>query len=413
MLSTTPNCREQIQQALQKCRQRTLEQFDRIDDTALCHQAHPEFSPIGWHLGHIAYTEDLWLLQTCAGLPPVFPQYHQLFSAEISPKQERANLPSRSEIREYLDKVREAVWEYLDVAPLEHEERLWQFVLQHESQHSETMALVEKLLQLPDIPTENAAISVGATHRSDDMVKIPAGRFWRGNNGMEALDNERPGHWCFVPTYWIDRYPVTCGEYQQFIAAGGYKDPQWWTPAGWEWVQKQSRRQPLYWHLQCEKPDHPVCGVSWFEATAYANFVGKRLPTEIEWEKAARGHPDDETRRLYPWGDAFPDATRSNHDGYVGTTTPVDAYPEGASAYGVYDMLGNVWEWTSSLFDGYEGFEFYPYPGYSQQYFDGQHYVMRGGSWTTRPWVLRSSFRNWYYPHIRELFVGFRLAASE
>jgi formylglycine-generating enzyme required for sulfatase activity len=150
--------------------------------------------------------------------------------------------------------------------------------------------------------------------------------------------------------------------------------------------------------------------VSCYEAEAYARFVGKRLPTEAEWEKAASWHPQTQQRQTYPWGEAFPSAEQCNHDHLQGQTTAIDAYPSGQSAYGCYDMLGNVWEWTASWFDGYDGFEFYPYRGYSQVYFDGQHRVLRGGSWVTRPWGLRSAFRNWYAPGTRQILAGFRCA---
>jgi formylglycine-generating enzyme required for sulfatase activity len=153
--------------------------------------------------------------------------------------------------------------------------------------------------------------------------------------------------------------------------------------------------------------------VNWYEADAYARFVGKRLPTEAEWEKAARWNPQTGHGTTYPWGDALPTAQHCNHDHWIGHTTPVDAYPAGQSAVGCYDLLGNVWEWTSSPFQGYLGFKPYPYAGYSQAYFDGQHKVLRGSSWTTRPWTLRSTFRNWYHPHVRQVLAGFRCAHAD
>jgi formylglycine-generating enzyme required for sulfatase activity len=150
--------------------------------------------------------------------------------------------------------------------------------------------------------------------------------------------------------------------------------------------------------------------VSWYEADAFARFAGKRLPAEAEWEKAVCWDAVKGSRRTYPWGEDPPDASRCNHDNLYAQTTPVGAFPAGASACGVCDALGNVWEWTSSWFEGYEGFEFYPYACYSQVYFDRQHRVLKGGSWATRPRGLRGSFRNWYHPWVRQLFAGFRCA---
>lgn len=244
------------------------------------------------------------------------------------------------------------------------------------------------------------------------MIEIPAGAFEMGSDAIEALDNERSRHYRHLQTYWIDPYPVTCGQYREFIAAGGYDNPKWWSLEGWEWLQANAVKQPLYWIDNPALDNHPVYGVSWYEADAYSRFVGKRLPTEAEWEKAASWDAANATKRLYPWGEEKP-TFQCNHDILIGGTTPVNAYPEGVSFYGCYDMLGNVWEWTCSWFEGYEGFQFYPYPGYSQIYFDGKHRVLKGGSWATYPWVLRCSFRNWYHPGVRQILAGFRCVKSE
>ncbi|HEY9671676.1 MAG TPA: ergothioneine biosynthesis protein EgtB [Waterburya sp.] len=407
--------RDSIREAMHQCRLGTLALFEEIDDTTFRKQAHSEFSPVGWHLGHIAYTEALWILQRCAGLPPVFPQYHRLFAADGLPKPERENLPSLTEICHYLDAVRTQVFDYLETAPLEQQERLWHFLLQHESQHGETIALVLQLqrwhLQEPWV-IASTATPPSSLQPPAEMIEIPAGEFVMGNDSIEALDNEYKRHRVYLDTYCIDRYPVTCGQYREFIAAGGYQTERWWSPAGWKWLQENPVAQPLYWSSTSTWDNHPVCGVSWYEADAYARFVGKRLPTEAEWEKAASWDVATGQQRSYPWGQETPTAQRCNLDNTIGQTSPANAYPSGQSAYGCYDMLGNVWEWTGSWFDAYEGFAAYPYRGYSQAYFDGQHRVLKGGSWATRPWAIRSSFRNWYYPSIRQILAGFRCAQS-
>lgn len=194
------------------------------------------------------------------------------------------------------------------------------------------------------------------------------------------------------------------------MEAGGYRNPQWWSKAGWEWLQTAQVTQPLYWSSNRDREKHPVCGVSWYEAEAYARFVGKRLPTEAEWEKAASWDAQLKRRLLYSWGNQEPTRQVCNHNNFNKGTTPVDAFPNGQSAYGLYDTLGNVWEWTATWFDSYPGFQSYPYIGYSQVYFDQQHRVLKGGSWATRPWALRCSFRNWYHPHVRQILAGFRCA---
>lgn len=410
---------------MQCCRIGTLKLFEGIDYDTFCHQAHPDFSPVGWHLGHIAYTESLWLLDRCAGRSPLnLPFSKQLFIADGLPKGERVYLPTVSEVICYLDTVRKQVLDYLEVAPLDKQERLWRWVIQHESQHSEIISFV---LQLQGWDWGmgtggQVSSSPSALHTQlpvyEEMIEIPAGEFEMGKDSIDALDNERPVHPITLDTYWIDSYPVTCRQYRAFMEAGGYENPSWWSASGWEWLQANLVTQPLYWQTNSAADNHPVCGVSWYEAEAYAQFAGKRLPTEAEWEKAASWNPADRRCRTYPWGEAEPSPQRCNHhhtqtQQLMLQTTPVNAYPDGQSAYGCYDMLGNVWEWTASWFHGYDGFVSYPYTGYSKVYFDGQHRVLKGGSWATRPWAMRSSFRNWYYPGMRQILAGFRCARDQ
>jgi gamma-glutamyl hercynylcysteine S-oxide synthase len=404
------SCREEIREALQTCRQSTLELFKDIDLDTFCQQAHPDFSPIGWHLGHIAFIEAYWILEQCAGFPPIFFEYHKLFAADGLPKQERQNLPSLPEIEVYLQTVRDKVFNYLETAPIEKQERLWRWLIQHESQHSETITFILQLYRWQKFRS-NVTLNFPSS-KFDEEIQILAGEFEMGNNTIDAQDNERLAHLVYLDTYWIDRYLVTCQQYREFMSAGGYQNPQWWSKEGWKWLQENPVTQPLYWVDSPELSDRPVCGVSWYEAEAYARFVGKRLPTEAEWEKAASWNPQTKQKQRYPWGETQPSAKNCNHDILMGHTTPVNTYTAGISPYGCYDMLGNVWEWTASWFDGYPGFTSYPYQGYSQVYFDNQHRVLRGGSWATRPWGLRNSFRNWYHPDVRQILVGFRCVRS-
>ena len=419
--------RQNIRYAYEQCRKSTLSLVQEMEQATLCRQAHPDFSPVGWHLGHIAYTEALWILEHLAGQPPVFPQYHRLFAADGLPKAQRQNLPDADIIYGYLDVVRERVFNYLDTAPVQQQERIWRFLLQHESQHCETMTLVAEILKTDRTQTI-VPVDQSSNHRlnnvsdnaipflmdtqASSMIHVPDGIFQLGSDEPDALDNERPAHSVHLDEFWIDPYPVTYKNFQVFINAGGYADRQWWSDAGWIWCQKASVEHPLYQTSEFITENHPVCGVSWYEADAYARFVGKRLPTEAEWEKAARWKPATSQTQPYPWGETFPTIDHSNHGHSIGSTSSVTSHLAGTSAVGCIDLLGNVWEWTASLFEEYPGFRPYPYAGYSQTYFDRQHYVLRGGSWATRPWALRPSFRNWYHPWTRQIFAGFRCASS-
>jgi gamma-glutamyl hercynylcysteine S-oxide synthase len=418
----TPDCaianfpKPYIRDAFQECRTQTLALFDKISEEAFYSQVHPDFSPIGWHLGHIAFTESLWLWERSAGEKCIFPQYRKLYAADGLPKSQRVKLPSIEETRDYLDVVREKVFDYLEVADIATAEKVCFFLLQHESQHCETISIIRELIKTTT-PAFYSPSPIPHSPICQEMIKIPAGEFLMGSNDVDALDNEMSRHQVNLNTYFIDRYPVTCKDFGDFIQAGGYKIPQYWSDAGWTWLHsetskqanKQRIKQPLYWHDDAAWDNHPVCGVSYYEAEAYAKFVGKRLPTEAEWEKAARWDVQASISRKYPWGEE-PKTEYCNCATNISQfqTTPVNAYPQGKSAFGMYDALGNVWEWTSSWFDGYPGFTYYPYTGYSQVYFDGEHRVLKGGSWGTRIWAMRSSFRNWYHPHVREIFAGFR-----
>ncbi|ABW30637.1 SUMF1/EgtB/PvdO family nonheme iron enzyme [Acaryochloris marina] len=425
LFSGTEPLQLEIKDTLTQSRARTLQLFEGVSEETFRLQANSDFSPVGWHLGHIGFTEGLWLLEHEAGYAPLFPEYRRLFAADGLPKAERQNLPSFAEICAYLEQIRNQVWDYLLEAPLDTRAWLWHWLVQHESQHCETITWVLQLHRRQSQPVSFVAkekpwpAALVSTSKEkptlpdhQDMVPIEGGQFLLGNDGLEALDNERKAHWVQVDSFWIDRFPVTQGQYQQFIEAGGYRQSQFWSDEGWQWLQENPVNHPTHW-LAEGGADHPVCGVSWYEADAYARFVGKRLPTEAEWEKAACWQPrpqDPPTKRIYPWGNQTPDNHHCNHGGLHWGTTPVHQYANGQSAFGCFDLLGNVWEWTNTWFHPFPDFDPYPYKGYSMVYFDHQHRILKGGSWATQAPVLRGAFRNWYEPRIRIHFAGFRCA---
>lgn len=343
---------EVLESLLTQMRADTLSLFEGCDRTTFCKQAHPDFSPIGWHLGHIGYTEALWLLKEEA---PISPEFAKIFAVDALPKVQRSSLPPQAEVLAYLRCIRERV---LTKITAQSEERLWHFLIQHEAQHQETVQWILQLLR----PLSGA---IEGCQDFQTMVPVHSGSFQQGNEETVALDNERPLHDVHVPDFWIDMHPVTQERYALFLEANGYHNPQWWSEEGWRWLRSQRVTYPYTWggggHL-------PVCGVSWYEADAYARFVGKRLPTESEWEKAAK-----------------------------------------------LDLLlvcGQVWEWTQTWFHPYPGFESFPYHNYSAAYFDDAHRVLKGGSRATQPMVKRPSFRNWFAPESRVPFTGLRCASD-
>jgi iron(II)-dependent oxidoreductase len=235
-----------------------------------------------------------------------------------------------------------------------------------------------------------------------------------------ANDNERPRRTVHLGPFEMDRLPVTNGDYAQFVADRGYARPELWTEPGWEWRMRNRIERPLYWSADGAErhfdrvasidPARPAMHVSWYEADAFARWAGKRLPTEAEWEKAAAWSPGASEPRRQPWGDEPPTHELANLDQTAFSPAPAGAYPDGASGYGVLGMIGDAWEWTSTDFDGYPGFRAYPYEEYSSVFFGLGYKVLRGGSWATRPRVVRNTARNWDLPERRQIFSGFRCA---
>ncbi|MEY2985347.1 MAG: hypothetical protein RLZZ568_1964 [Cyanobacteriota bacterium] len=410
---TNANTLADLKQAMGDCRGETLRVMQCIPTDLFCQQIHPEFSPIGWHFGHIAFTEALWLLPVELQGNFNLPAYQTLFRADGLPKEQRCHLPTQESIQGYLHQVRAAVFEQLDQGEANLSARLGYWLLQHETQHAETIAFLSHLAGI-EIGAKPYSVQQQSKAIAPQMIEIPAGGFWQGSDEILAQDNERPAHWVELDAFWLDQYPVTWGQYQQFMNQGGYETPEYWTAAGWQWREKHQITQPLHWSrlaTNSNLENHPVYGVSAYEAEAYAKFVGKRLPTEAEWEKAAcwslsKGDQENVNERF------------CNCNAYFGQTTPVNHYADLAETRHAdrqnpltcQDLLGNVWEWTATTFAPYDKFQPYPYAGYSQAYFDGEHRVLRGGSWATRPWGLRPSFRNWYHPWVRQILVGFRCA---
>ena len=215
----------------------------------------------------------------------------------------------------------------------------------------------------------------------EGMVVIPKGQFLYGDN-KEPLTIDYD--------YWIDICPVTNQQYRQFIRDGGYNHQASWSQEGWLWKTEEKIAQPYFWDdAEWNQPEHPVVGVSYFEAEAFANWAGKRLPTEQEWEKAARGTDG----RKYPWGQDFDKAKCNSGIFAMGSTTPVRKYANGTSPFGCYDMAGNVWEWCASWYDNNR---------------NGR--VLRGGSWFFDAYRLRSAYRDWLYPWYLYHSFGFRCA---
>lgn len=382
------------------------------------------FSPVVWHVGHIVFTEFLWLLAECRGDSGPDDAARRLYAADGLPKSLRHAVPDDRALRAFGDDIRDRTLAYLDDTTLDRTERYWHFVAQHEAQHLETIAI---LLHALDHPAPTRVEAESDQPEAFDAVAVPGGSALLGDGAPDALDNEGPAHRVSVAPFALQRRPVTEGAFARFVAAKAYTRPEYWSEAGWAWRERHGVTGPRYGSGDASRP---VMGVSAHEADAYAAWAGVRLPTETEWEYAARvdardvwdqagGNTDAPAGgrgagpgRRFPWGDGEAGQARADLGRLRGGPGRAGARPRGRSALGLDDLAGGVWEWTRTIFAPYAGYRAFPYDGYSGAYFDGRHRVLKGGSWATREWALRSSFRNWYTPDTRDIFAGFRCALS-
>lgn len=412
--TTTSSIDTDFASELQRARQRTLRIVDWCDDAELERQHSPLMSPLVWDLAHIAYFEELWLRRRLGKAASTDPRFDDLYDAFSHDRATRAELPllRPTQARAFADAVREHTLELIDANDWDRDDPLTRdgyvvgLVVQHELQHQETMLQTLQIagiatdIERPTAPPPRAACS------ADEEVILPDGEVLIGAaNEPWAYDNELPVHRVEVPAFAIGRYPVTNDQWLQFIEDGGYLDAACWSEQGLAWRSAEHAFAPLYWtqtadgwqrarfgQLEPVAPDEPVQHISWYEAEAFAAWAGKRLPTEVEWERAAH-------------------AARKGNLGMT-TAGPLPIADRSGSHAGCMCMLGDVWEWTASHFAPYPGFRAYPYREYSEVFFGEDHRVLRGGSWATDPIVARTSFRNWDLPQRRQIFSGVRLAAT-
>jgi gamma-glutamyl hercynylcysteine S-oxide synthase len=376
-----------VESLLADARRRTLRLIEGVSEADLGRVHDPLMSPLVWDLGHIAAFEDLWVSRE-AGIDLLRPELAAVYDADETPRSDRGDLPylRRDEALAYMNAVRERALRYLDRVS----EFIGEMLVQHEQQHNETMLQTLQLAE-PGVyePPRRRPSGLAAA----GVLEVAEGPFDMGDDGKGfAYDNERPRHEVELEAFRIDRAPVTNAAFAEFVADGGYRRRELWTPEGWGFRERHGWERPLYWsddgrerrfdQLLAREPELPVMHVSWFEADAFARWRGARLPSEAEWEKAA-GQAGDERGHL-------------------------DQLAFGPGPAGPF--VGDCWEWTASEFGAYPGFKPFPYREYSEVFFDSGYRVLRGASWATRPRVARSTFRNWDHPQRRQIFAGFRCA---
>jgi iron(II)-dependent oxidoreductase len=437
--------RHQLLERLSDARGRTDEVFSIVRPDSLYERPIPERHRIIFYLGHLEAFDWNLLRERVLGLKAFHPEYDKLFAFGIDPvdgalpSDQPIDWPSIADARHYVERIRASIDEALatlspsdwDSSPVGADfsaETLLQVAVEHRLMHAETLAYMLHQLPLDRKVRGQRKPELLPPPIAPRTIEIPGG--WatlglsRTDKNTFGWDNEYDAKSVEVPAFVIDKYKVTNGQYLDFVAAGGYENPACWTEEDWNWRVTRDIQHPAFWSRNRDRwycrtmfdeiplpLDWPVY-VSHAEANAYARWAGKSLPTEAQWHRAAYGTMNN-LERPFPWGAAAPSPSKGNFDFHGWDPIPVGASPDGESAFGVADLLGNGWEWTSSPFEPFPGFQRLSfYPGYSADFFDGKHYVMKGASARTAACMLRRSFRNWFQPHYQYVYAGLRCVSN-
>ncbi len=437
--------RHQLLERFTDARVRTDKIFDIVRPDSLYERPIPERHRIIFYLGHLEAFDWNLLRERVLGLKAFDPALDKLFAFGIDPvdgalpSDQPIDWPSAADARQYVKRIRESIdaglaaltsadWNSrLDRADFT-AKMLLNVAIEHRLMHAETLAYMLHQLPLDRKIRKQRKPALAVPPVVPTTIEIPAGRatlgLARDDESAFGWDNEYEAHTVDVPAFTIAKYKVTNGQYLDFVAAGGYENPACWTEEDWNWRTSHDVLHPVFWNRNRDRwyyrtmfdeialpLDWPVY-VSQAEATAYARWAGKSLPTEAQWHRAAYG-TENGAENPFPWGSTAPNPSKGNFDFQSWDPTPVNAFGKGESAFGVADLLGNGWEWTSSRFEPFPGFQrFSFYPGYSADFFDGKHYVMKGASARTAACMLRRSFRNWFQPHYQYVYAGFRCVSN-
>jgi gamma-glutamyl hercynylcysteine S-oxide synthase len=446
MPATTDVSASLLLRQLADSRLQTDDVFNLVKPDSLYERPIAERHRIVFYIGHLE-AFDWNLLHDVLKSKSSDPELDRLFAFGIDPvdgglpSDQPSQWPAISVVQEYVRKTRSTLDTRLEEAldsndsgrdgfPLQ---TLLHVAVEHRLMHAETLAymlhqlpLGHKILQVEPAVSVTSAVDHSLADHSE--IEISSGEVTLGlARGGDSFgwDNEYDAHTVSVPAFSMDRYKVTNRQFLEFMEAGGYENLNLWSAEDWKWKSEQGISHPAFWRHDGDRwsyltmfseiplpADWPVY-VSLAEAKAYAKWAGKSLPTEAEWQRAAYSDPQSKDHacpyREYPWGNDAPTRAHGNFDFARWSPAPVNAYPAGRSAFGVEGMLGNGWEWTSTEFAPFAGFQPFPfYRGYSADFFDGKHFVMKGGSPRTAACMLRPSFRNWFQAHYQYMYTGFR-----
>jgi iron(II)-dependent oxidoreductase len=442
----------QLVEALTEARARTLALVTDLNEEQLVGPRLQIVNPLRWEIGHVAWFQEFWVLRQLGSQPPILIHGDVLYDSARVAHDTRWDLPllERDETLAYMKRVLQCVIDQacktssgLTDTEGYDQEYFLNLVLLHEQMHGEAITYTRQTLSYPKpaIAADNDVriakqVSPPTQIRNDltSDAEIPGGKFILGNVAEQGFvfDNERLAHEVEIAPFAISKTAVTNGEFKNFIEDGSYRRSELWTDDGWQWRTAVSAEHPVYW---CREGSAnwlrrnfdewvaldeclPVIHVNWHEANAYCRWANRRLPTEAEWEMAASAEPAAnglglaEHKRRYPWGDDSPTLEHANLDWRALGCVPVDALAAGDSAFGCRQMIGNLWEWTTSDFQPYPGFVAGPYKEYSEPWF-GNHKVLRGGCGATRSRLIHNCYRNFYTSDRRDVWAGFRTCALQ
>jgi iron(II)-dependent oxidoreductase len=420
---------------LQEARARQLDLIADLDEEQMIGPRLAIVNPLRWEIGHVAHFQEFWLLRRLRGRDPISPAPNldpdKLYDSARVAHDTRWDLPlpSKQDTIAYTQRILDDVLDAVRRRPHADDVYFLWLSLLHEDMHNEAITYTRQTLGVRspgfsrNVPDPIVPAEAGTTNED---IFIPGGAF---NLGSErgagfVFDNEQWAHEVTVAPFHLARTAVTQAEFAAFVNDGGYQRPALWSEAGWNWREDEQAQHPVYWKSDGAgnwqrrafdrwlplEADLPVLHINWHEAEAYCRWANRRLPTEAEWEWAASGKPGSTRKRTYAWGDGAPSPDRANLDWRAGGAISVHALPAGDSAFGVRQMIGNVWEWTATDFEPYPGFAPGPYKEYSAPWF-GDHKVLRGGCWATRTRLIRNAYRNFYKPDRRDVWAGFRTCA--
>lgn len=431
---------DSISKALLDVRSRTLALVEGLTEDELIGEKLPTVNPLKWEIAHAAYFHETWVLQHLGGQKALLKNADELFDSITIEHKERWHLPlpSLANTFEYMNSVLEHELELLRKIELDNNAKYFYLLaVFHEDMHNEAFLYTRQTFSYPrpNYIKDKVVTKTIKTRSVNDFnqdINISGGSFKLGaeRDGDFIFDNEKWAHAINVAPFKIAKYAVSNEQYLEFVEAGGYQQEKFWDAEGWQWCNQQNLRQPVYWKKDSSgqwyekffdqwRPlelCHAVIHVSWYEAQAFCKWSDRRLPTEAEWEFVAACDPNVTNdghyqKNIYPFGKKLHEIYANLDCTNLGTVD-VSAYPESDNVFGCRQMFGNVWEWTASTFNPYPGFSPDWYKEFSQPLF-GQTKVLRGGAWTTRSRMLRTTLRNYYGPDRNDVFAGFRTCAID